>query len=406
MNRHGPIGTGIEGAFTMHIHNDDIGRTQEAMSTYSRHDWHRALRITAWLAFLLPAWPLLAAPAGHGTTFDAPVFQGDVLDPTGTLGEADQALLRERIRTLRDEDGVWAAVYVAPSLQHDSIEQAAVKVFEKWQLGQKGKDNGLLVLIAPTERKMRIEVGYGLEGTLTDAFSKHIIDDIYKPAFRENRFTEGLMQGFDAMARAMRGEASREASIPVQQQPPADREMDWSRAGQWAAIAFVANLLPALLYALAVIYGRSQGRSENRYLWREISGPIYIFGFLAVFFALFAGVFGGAGDISEDMAVPAAASNALFIGLIGIPFGINARRYLSASAYRRYRARQRLFRIRRRSRVPREVFGVWFDPADVGTSQGGTRRESSSSSSSSGSSGSSSSSGGGSSGGGGASGSW
>lgn len=341
----------------------------------------------------------------HGAwAFDAPAFQGDVLDEAGIFSEAERDALLKRIRELRDNSDIWAAVYVARNLQGESIEGAAVDTFEKWKLGQKGKDNGLLVLVVPGERKVRIEVGYGLEGFITDAFSRRVIDEIYKPAFRDKRFADGLMEGFDAMARAAGGTVPEKASAP-----PADAQsdIDWSVAGRLFGLAFALNLAPAFLYGAAQIYGRSKGRTEGTALWEGLRTPVFLFGFLALFFGLFLGVFGAAFPSDPEVVPGLAALNGIFALAFGLPFALRARRFLSASAYRRYLARERLLRIRRRTSVAREIFGVWFDPAAVSTGKGGTLAEPRSSSSSSfDSDSSSSSSGGGSSGGGGASGSW
>ena len=118
-----------------------------------------------WRYCLALALSCFALPA-HA--FTPPAFTGDVLDETGRLSAEQQAALKQRIAELRSQDGIWAAVFLTASLQGDSIETAAVKTFEAWRLGRADKDNGLLVMVAPNERKMRIEVGYGLEGTLTD----------------------------------------------------------------------------------------------------------------------------------------------------------------------------------------------------------------------------------------------
>ena len=345
---------------------------------------------------------LLARPSA---AFDAPAFQGDVLDEVALLSDADRETLRERIRMLRDDSGIWAAVYVAKSLQEDSIESAAVATFEKWKLGQAGKDNGLLVLIAPVERKMRIEVGYGLEGYITDAFSKRVIDEIYQPAFREQRFAEGLMSGFDVMAKAAAGEAALPEAAPAQNPV---LEVDWGVFFGRFALALGANLVPPIVFVVARRYGRAKGRAGAISPRGEAKELFILFTFFGVFFGLFYAVFGFAFP-SDPEALPALIGmNGVFAGLFSLPYAGRARRFLSASAYRRWLARERLLRMRKRSPDKRRMFGVWFDPSDVTTSKGGIKPEpeSSSSGSSFGSSSSSSSSGGGRSGGGGASGSW
>ncbi|NTV94087.1 MAG: TPM domain-containing protein [Thiobacillus sp.] len=362
---------------------------------------HRFLGLIL-LGLLLALLPSLPAHA-----FEAPAFRGDVLDEAGLLAEADRTALAERIKTLRENDGIWAAVYVARDLQGDSIESAAVATFEKWRLGQAGKDNGLLVLVAPAERRMRIEVGYGLEGVFTDAFCMRVIDEIYKPAFRDEHYTDGLMQGFEVMARKMAGEDALPETVPPAM--PADPPFD----GEAFLLRFLAavggNLAVPLLYFLARAYGRARGRDKP--LGGDAGdgkGLLIAYGFFGIFFGIFFAVFGFAFPSDPEVMIALVGMNLFFAAMFALPVLGRIRAWLSTSAYRRELARQRLLRMRRRSTVNRQIFGVWFDPAEVSTSLGGTKPEprSSSSSSSSFGSSSSSSSGGGRSGGGGASGSW
>ena len=344
---------------------------------------------------------LLARPA---TAFDAPAFQGDVLDEAALLSESDRAILLDRIRLLREKSGIWAAVYVAKSLREDAIENAAVATFEKWKLGQAGKDNGLLVLVAPTERRMRIEVGYGLEGYITDVLSRRIIDEVYQPAFREGRYAEGLMSGFDVLAKAAAGEAALPEAAPAEGQV---LEVDWSAFLQRFFLAIGANLVPPFLFVAARRYGRSQGRAGAVAPRGETQGLFILFAFFGVFFGLFFAVFGFAFASDPEVMPALVGMNGIFAGLFSLPYAARARRFISASAYRRGLARDRLLRMRKRSPVKRQIFGVWFDPSEVTTSRGGIKPEPVSSSDSGSSFGSSSSSsGGGRSGGGGASGSW
>jgi uncharacterized protein len=344
--------------------------------------------------------------------FDPPAFQGDVLDEAGVLVEAQRSLLKERIRALREGDGIWAAVYVANSLQGDSIENAAVLTFEKWKLGKAGKDNGVLVMVVPAERKMRIEVGYGLEGSITDALSIRVIAEVYRPAFRDNRFTEGLLEGFDVMAKAVRGEKALPDAPPVPAgSAPAQVDIDGGDFLTRFSLVLGINLAFPLSFLAARRYGRSKGRTLG-----EASDPspktmLGLFTFFGLVFGLFISVFGLAFPEDPEFVGFLVLANAVFVAAVAVPYGRRVRAYVSASAYRRWQARERLLRIRTRSSATRKIFGVWFEPAEVSNSRGGTRHDSSDSSSSwsssdSSSSSGSSSSGGGRSGGGGASGSW
>ena len=287
-----------------------------------------SVKLLRWI-LLLMAFVLSSHPAW---AFEAPTFQGDVLDEVGILSAADKDALQLRIRELRDNSGIWAAVYVARSLQQDAIENAAVTTFQKWKLGQAGKENGLLVLIVPSERKMRIEVGYGLEGFITDAFSKRVIDEIYKPAFREQHFAKGILQGFDVMAKMASGE-------PMASAPDAPVEIDWSAVLRNFALVFGLNLIPGILYAWAFVYGRSKGRSESGSLWKNVRFPLIFGGFFGFIFGLFISIFGAAFVEDPQIVMVLAVMNVIFTSFYLFVFAPPAWRFVSDSAYRRNLAR-------------------------------------------------------------------
>ncbi len=375
------------------------------------HSFRHTALLLFRLAFL--ACFEFAMNGSQALAFEAPPFRDDVLDEAGVLSKLDKDALRSRILEIRERTGILAAIYVARGLQQDSIESAAVATFEKWKLGKTGKDNGLLVLIVPSERKMRIEVGYGLESFITDALSKRIIDEIYKPAFRDQQYAEGLLRGFAVMEWA----ANRDQHVGVTPAvTPTLPSADWTRMPRYFGLTFSFNLVPPLLYLLAIIYGRKKGRRESGTLWNGVRLPFIIASVLGATFGLIIGLFGAlsAGD-PETMRFFAFA-NILFAGLAILPFAFKARRFVFESVNRRHLARIRLIRIRKRSKEARKIFGIMFEPKEVSTHLGGAMRAprnsgswSSSISSStldSTSSSSSSSSGGGSSGGGGASGNW
>ena len=117
--------------------------------------------------------------------------------------------MRERIEAkladLEQRTGAQVAVLTVDSLEGDSIEDYAVRVFQTWKLGRKGVDDGVLFVVARQERRMRIEVGYGLEDRLTDARSRQILDDIVRPHFRAGNFAAGIEAGVDAIVAAIQG---------------------------------------------------------------------------------------------------------------------------------------------------------------------------------------------------------
>ena len=131
---------------------------------------------------------------------------GYVNDYTGTLtGEQKQAL-ENKLSEFEKQTSNEIAVAIISNLQDDTIENFAVKLFEDWRIGKKGNDNGVLVLVAMEDRQMRIEVGYGLEGALTDAQSNWIINQVMKPAFRNNDYYGGLDGAVSQIMAATKGE--------------------------------------------------------------------------------------------------------------------------------------------------------------------------------------------------------
>lgn len=124
----------------------------------------------------------------------APVVDEFHLLKSGDIGE-----LTEILRTIKMKSGVEISVYIPSSLREREISDFSIAVAEAWKLGRKKEDKGLLFIIAPKERKMRFEVGYGLEGELTDAFTRRILDNIVRPAFKRGDYYEGILGGIGAI---------------------------------------------------------------------------------------------------------------------------------------------------------------------------------------------------------------
>jgi uncharacterized protein len=130
---------------------------------------------------------------------DIPFLSGRVVDDANILSQGERDRLTAMLKAHEQETTNQIVVLTVPSLGDDSVEEYAVKVFEKWKLGQKGKDNGILVVVAPQEHKMRIEVGYGLEGTITDGTAGEIIRTWMTPAFKAGNFDKGVEDGVAAI---------------------------------------------------------------------------------------------------------------------------------------------------------------------------------------------------------------
>ncbi|BAL79083.1 hypothetical protein S23_58930 [Bradyrhizobium cosmicum] len=147
-------------------------------------------------AFVLPAAADVAVPE----------FTGRVVDQTGTLSSGDIAALTQKLRDFETRKGSQVAVLIVPTTQPETIEQFSIRVAEAWKIGRKKVDDGAILVVAKNDRHLRIEVGYGLEGVLTDVTSRRIIDEIITPKFRSGDFAGGISDGVDRMIRVIDGE--------------------------------------------------------------------------------------------------------------------------------------------------------------------------------------------------------
>jgi uncharacterized protein len=158
------------------------------------------------LALLLPSLWLLAAPLAAQSLRPIPKLEARVTDLTGTLTAGEQADLEQKLRAFEARKGAQIAVLVVATTQPEDIEQYSIRVVDQWKLGRAKPDDGVLVLLAKDDRATRIEVGYGLEGALTDATSNRIIDETMIPLFRQGQYYAGLSAGVDQIVRVVDGE--------------------------------------------------------------------------------------------------------------------------------------------------------------------------------------------------------
>ena len=150
---------------------------------------------------LLLCWPLAAA-----ADVAVPVLSGRVVDQTGSLAAGDIDTLTQKLKDLEKRKGSQIAVLVVPTTQPETIEQFSIRVAEVWKIGRRKIDDGALLVVAKDDHKLRIEVGYGLEGALTDITARRIIDEIIVPRFRTGDFAGGISAGVDRMVRVIDGE--------------------------------------------------------------------------------------------------------------------------------------------------------------------------------------------------------
>jgi uncharacterized protein len=135
-----------------------------------------------------------------------PPLTGRVVDQTGTLSSGDIATLTQTLRDFEARKGSQIAVLIVPTTEPETIEQYSIRVAEAWKIGRRKIDDGALLVIAKNDHKLRIEVGYGLEGVLTDVTSRRIIDEQIAPKFKAGDFAGGVTAGIDRMIRVVDGE--------------------------------------------------------------------------------------------------------------------------------------------------------------------------------------------------------
>ena len=142
-----------------------------------------------------------------GLALEVPPLRGRINDYASMI-EPDKAReLESRLSDFERDTGHQVAVITIPSLKGDALEDFSIRVAENWKIGQKGFDNGAILLVAQKEHKLRIEVGYGLEGVLPDAIANRIINEIIVPRFRENDYSGGIEAGIESIFKITRGEA-------------------------------------------------------------------------------------------------------------------------------------------------------------------------------------------------------
>ena len=135
-----------------------------------------------------------------------PPLSGRVVDQTGTLSSGEVAALTQTLKDLETRKGSQIAVLIVPTTDQESIEQFSIRVAEAWKIGRKKIDDGALLVVAKNDRRLRIEVGYGLEGALTDATARRIIDEDITPKFKSGDFAGGISAGVDRIIRVIDGE--------------------------------------------------------------------------------------------------------------------------------------------------------------------------------------------------------
>jgi uncharacterized protein len=208
--------------------------------------------LTLWLILTLaPSLPgAVATPAAGAGLQPIPPLSARITDLTGTLTAEQQTALEQKLEAFEAAKGPELAVLIVPTTEPEEIEQYSIRVVDQWKLGRKNVDDGALLIIAKGDHHLRIEVGRGLEGVLTDAMSNRIISETITPSFRQGNFYAGIDAGLEQMMKLIEGEP-----LP----PP---EHDWQGARRVRG----SGPLPLILFAVFVgsivlraIFGRTVG---------------------------------------------------------------------------------------------------------------------------------------------------
>jgi len=230
----------------------------------------------AWLTSLIAVLWLLCAPWAAAEVA-VPPLKARVTDLTGTLQPGQQAALEQTLQAFENSKGSQLAVLIVPTTQPETIEQYAIRVAEAWKLGRKGVDDGVLLLIARNDRKLRVEVGYGLEGAIPDAVAKRIVSEIITPHFKQEDYFGGIQAGVDRIIKVVEGE-------PLPEKKSL-RSKDGGGSGDWLAIGFV----------LAVVVGGAMRALLGPFVGGLVAGSIAVVVawllFASLMMALVAGLF-------------------------------------------------------------------------------------------------------------------
>lgn len=201
-----------------------------------------------WLACCL----LLLACTAHADEVAVPPLTARVTDLTATLSPDQRAALEERLQAFEAQKGSQIAVLMIPTTQPETIEQYSIRVVEQWKLGRKGVDDGVLLLVAKDDRKLRIEVGYGLEGALPDVTAKRIVAEDIAPHLKQGDFYGGIVAGITRISSVLQGEP-----LP----PPHVRQGNGVDMGNYLFTLFIAAMVGAFL--LPLLLGRFVGSLAN-----------------------------------------------------------------------------------------------------------------------------------------------
>lgn len=205
---------------------------------------------------------VLTTPA-LAADISVPALSGRVVDQASILSDSDESRLTNRLRDFETKSGIQLVVVTLPSLQDHPIEDWGLALGRTWGIGQKGKDNGALLIVAPNDRELRIEVGYGLEGALPDATASAIIRNVIVPRFKAGDMAGGISDGVTAIMSALTGSG--------EDFTPSPKQAAGQTLSQWVPVLFIG------LFVILVMVGqfRRGFRGTGRYYRNRTGGWVY-----------------------------------------------------------------------------------------------------------------------------------
>jgi uncharacterized protein len=213
----------------------------------------------------LAAVLILCLSSAVAVALDFPALSGRVVDQAGVMTAEAKSDVEAKSKALEDKSGIQLVVATVKSLQGGDIETYANQLFRFWKLGEAQKNNGVLLLVAPTDHKVRIEVGYGLEGTLTDALSSVIISSAIVPRFKAGDYSGGIERGVDGIISVLSGDtADWQPKVNVRKE---DASSDFDKL---LPILFLAIVIFIIWYLSRQAGGPPSGGAGRR------GGPIFI----------------------------------------------------------------------------------------------------------------------------------
>ena len=223
-------------------------------------------------ASILAAAVALSFAALVAFALDYPPLTGRVVDQANVISAQSRGALETKLKELEDKSSIQLVVATVKSLQGGDIETYANGLFRFWKLGQAQKNNGVLLLVAPAEHKVRIEVGYGLEGTLTDALSSVIIASAIIPRFKAGDFSGGIDRGVDGIINVLSGDsAGWQAKVDVRRD---DASADFDKLFPFLFFLLVIFICWYLIHnAGGGPTGRGTGRRRGTPIFIPYGGP-------------------------------------------------------------------------------------------------------------------------------------